>query len=92
MGSFEGLLNVLQLPMLPIGNPGKGLPGVPLREYRDIRKTIFKDLLSIVFMISFVFLVFSFVFPSFSLPFGNLGSLTSLRNQLGTQGAILRLS
>ncbi len=78
MGSFEGLLNALQLPMLPIGNPGKGLPGVPLREYRDIRKTIFKDILSIVFMFSCVFLWVSFVFPLFSYPFGNPGSLASL--------------
>ncbi len=71
-------MNALQLPMLPIGNPGKGIPGVPLRECRDIRKAMFKDLLSLVFMFSFVFHCFSDVFLLFSYPFGNPGSLASL--------------
>ena len=56
---------------------GSWLPWVPLREYRDIRKAIFKDFY-VIFQFFFVFLQFSVVFPLFSYPIGFIGILASL--------------
>ena len=56
---------------------------VPLREYRDIRRAIFKDSLSAFSSVSVVFQCFSIVFLCFGNPCGNPGSLSSIRLHKG---------
>ena len=71
----------------PIGNPGILAPWFPLKEYRDIRKAIFKDCLSICFyVVPWVFLqvscVCSFICLSNWKP-RDPGSLGSFKGNIG---------
>ena len=66
-----------------------GFLGFLSREYRNIRKAIFKDFSSHFFLFVFAFRLFFLCFLLFPFPIGNPGRLASLGFQLETQGSWL---